>query len=389
MPKFIHTADWQIGKPYNRIEDFEKRSRLKSVRIESVQKIMDLVKEENCDFILVAGDLFDSPSPTLSDVRAVLSIIGEYEIPVYAIPGNHDFGGEGSFWTQDKFADSRSELAPNFHILLEPVPLVVNDSVILPCPLKKRHETKDLLAWLNEVNWNEYTGLTRIMVAHGSVSNFQSNQDYLPEEQVVYSNLLNLDRLPSEELDYIALGDWHGFKKINDKAFYSGTPEIDRFPLGDTNTPGYTLVVETERNKNPKVQEIFTSSVNWYTVTQKVEGAEDLKSLEQNINDLKSGVNKDLVLLNVSGFLSLEDFKVYNSLKEKLSADLIRLKLYENIALKPSEEEMRSLAENHEHPLISSVAQKIINDLEDEDSDDDLAVLSAALRELYLNSSNH
>jgi DNA repair exonuclease SbcCD nuclease subunit len=48
-------------------------------------------------------------------------------------------------------------------------------------------------------------------------------------------NRITLERLPSSEIDYIALGDWHGIKQVNQKVWYSGTPEIDRFPKRGVN----------------------------------------------------------------------------------------------------------------------------------------------------------
>ena len=33
MPLFLHSADWQIGKPYARVHDPDKRARLRQVRL--------------------------------------------------------------------------------------------------------------------------------------------------------------------------------------------------------------------------------------------------------------------------------------------------------------------------------------------------------------------
>jgi hypothetical protein len=35
----LHTADWQIGKPYGRVADPDKRSRLRQVRLEAIDRI--------------------------------------------------------------------------------------------------------------------------------------------------------------------------------------------------------------------------------------------------------------------------------------------------------------------------------------------------------------
>ena len=43
MPRLLHTADWQIGKPYRWIDDPERRSRLQRARIEAVERIIELI----------------------------------------------------------------------------------------------------------------------------------------------------------------------------------------------------------------------------------------------------------------------------------------------------------------------------------------------------------
>ncbi|MCE2725348.1 MAG: metallophosphoesterase, partial [Planctomycetaceae bacterium] len=90
MTTFIHTADWQLGKPFAGIRDVTKRSLVQQERIEAIRRIRAAVVERRAAFVLVAGDLFDSPTPTRTVVAQALGVIGEMPVPVYAIPGNHD-----------------------------------------------------------------------------------------------------------------------------------------------------------------------------------------------------------------------------------------------------------------------------------------------------------
>ena len=55
MVRFLHTADWQIGKPYARVVDPDHRARLKQVRIAVIQRMALLVQGQQLDFVLVAG----------------------------------------------------------------------------------------------------------------------------------------------------------------------------------------------------------------------------------------------------------------------------------------------------------------------------------------------
>jgi len=94
MLSFLHSADWQIGKPYARVQDPDKRAKLRQVRIAAIDQIAQCAKEQAAAFLLVAGDLFDSPTPSSSDISAVCQALGRLSCPVLVIPGNHDHGAQ-------------------------------------------------------------------------------------------------------------------------------------------------------------------------------------------------------------------------------------------------------------------------------------------------------
>ena len=121
---FLHTADWQLGKPYARVTDDAKRARLQAERFECLKRIAAAVSQHKAAFVLVAGDLFDSPSPLKSSVAMACEAIGQMGVPVVVIPGNHDHGGPGSLWEQPFFLQQRDQLAPNLQVLLTTLPSI-------------------------------------------------------------------------------------------------------------------------------------------------------------------------------------------------------------------------------------------------------------------------
>ena len=132
MVQFIHTADWQIGKPYSRVQDDEKRALLRRQRIETIRSIGELVRDHDAQFVLVAGDLFDTDSPTKADVSATCSAIGSLQVPVYVMPGNHDYAGPGSIWEQEFFLRQQQDKAQNLHVLTRCEPVILDSAVLLP-----------------------------------------------------------------------------------------------------------------------------------------------------------------------------------------------------------------------------------------------------------------
>jgi DNA repair exonuclease SbcCD nuclease subunit len=387
MPvKFIHTADWQIGKPFAWVSDPDKRLILQRKRIDAIKRIADEVNSQNASFVVVAGDLFDSPTPTKSLVSEVCSLIGKMKVPVFVIPGNHDHGGPLGLWDKDFFIKECKQLARNLHVLLEPEPLEADMAVILPCPLLRRHESSDPTTWIRnrlETIQGLPTGKPRIVIAHGSVQDFGSIPDEDEGLHTFNANRIELGKLPMDELDYVALGDWHGAKSVDQKAWYSGTPELDRFNKGGDYTPGKILVVETTRGLKPSVTPIPVSETRWHEAAFSLNQEEDIQLLEARVDELVGKeVNMDLMKLHVSGLTGLDGFKRLADLYETFRSRFICLRLEDTVRMQPSSNELESLTTNSEDPLTAQVASRLLELMEGDGESAEVARL--ALRELYM-----
>ena len=379
--KFIHTADLQLAKPYGSIQDETKRVKLKDVRFDVFTTIKKMVEDEDAKFVVIAGDMFDSTTPTNYEVSQACSLIGAINVPVYVIPGNHDHGGKGSVWYQDFFIKEQPRLAPNLIILLEPKAIEIDHAILFPCPLLKRHEYDDLTSWLSIIDTSVFpASKPKIVIAHGTTQDFSSVSTLDDEYDV--PNFIDLARLPENEFDYIALGDWHGTKKVGNKAWYAGTPEIDRFIKGAENKPGHILLVEADCKKAPVVTEIRTTKVEWY---EKEFEFIDENSLNIFIAEIKAlfgtRVAEDLLKLTLTGHLGLADFTKLEEQITTLESRMINLKLDNRVSITPTNDEIESLKNRLSDPLISSVADKLIQAsmLGNEDAE----IATVALRELY------
>jgi DNA repair exonuclease SbcCD nuclease subunit len=61
-------------------------------------KTINLCIEKKVDFVLIAGDLFNTALPDIESLKVVVTKLKElkdYNIPVYIIPGSHDFSPSG------------------------------------------------------------------------------------------------------------------------------------------------------------------------------------------------------------------------------------------------------------------------------------------------------
>lgn len=375
---FLHTADWQLGKPFAGVGDEGKRARLQQERIACLQRIAAAAREHAAAFVLVAGDLFDSPRPTKATVSAACSAIGAMGVPVLAIPGNHDHGGPGSLWEQPFFLRERDSLAPNLQLLLEPAPYELPEAVLFPCPLRRRREPGDPTAWLRTLAFE--TAKPRILLAHGSIQGFSSADE--EEQEELGANLLRLDLLPEPELDYLALGDWHGTKRAGAKAWYAGTPEPDRFPKGEANDPGHVLKVTAARGLPPEVEVLATAGIGWHQFAFDFSEDSDLARLEALFTEkIGARTGGDLLKLDLAGGLGIDAAHRLDLLLDAWQARLLRLKLSDRTRLEPTLAEMHALTERREDPLIARVAARLVE--ESRGAGEEAAIARLALRELH------
>ena len=368
MLSFLHSADWQIGKPYARVEDPDKRAKLRQVRIEAIDRIGQCARDQQAAFLLVAGDLFDSPTPSSSDISAVCQALGRLCCPVLVIPGNHDHGAPGSVWHQRFFQDECQRRAPNLQVLLSREPLVLEQAIVLPCPLLRRTDSQDPTAWVRSIDWEALpSDRPRILLAHGSIHGFGSEDldadgGNLPSSQ----NQLRLDDGLLGQLDYVALGDWHGLKQVHAKGWYSGTPEPDRFPRHDAYRDGVVLAIQVERGALPQVTPLPTAALQWHTTAVHLSGDDELARLEATLQTLLGDEpGRHLLLMEESGSLSLEGHRRYDALLERLEAQLLRLKRRGRCAQAPGPSELQAHSQRPSDPLIAKVAQRLQSELED------------------------
>ncbi|MFM7312938.1 MAG: exonuclease SbcCD subunit D [Cyanobium sp.] len=362
MLRILHTADWQIGKPYGTVADEQKRFRLQQERIAAVGRIRDLVRLHRVQLVLVAGDLFDSPTPAPPAVLEVLEAIGDMQVPVLVIPGNHDHGAAGTVWHRDDFLRQQRQFAPNLQLLLERRPFLLEQAVLLPCPLLRNQDSRDPCQWLQALDWNQLPAdRPRLVLAHGGVQGF-GGRDYAADEeaQLGANNLIDLQALPAEHIDYIALGDWHNLKRVSEQAWYPGTPEPDRFDQGEDNQRGQVLQVDVQRGGAPAVTPRTTGRLHWHNLAFRFSGDADLDRFERQLQDLTAGrVARDLLRLEVSGSLSLAGHRRYQQLLDDLQTRLLRLRIKGDCQQAPGADELQQLIDDSDNPLIARVASQL------------------------------
>lgn len=313
--RFIHTADWQIGKVF-RFVDHAAMGALQLARLDAITRIGELALEHRVRHVLVAGDVYDhaAPSPHTRN-QAIERMRAHGSVQWHLLPGNHDPHQANGLWDQLRWRG----LPDNIHAHAEPTLTVMEQGVaaLLPAPLHHRRTLADTTAWMDDAHTDQ--GLIRIGLAHGAVHGFDTE-----EEQ--RANPIEPTRPQLAHLDYLALGDWHGPLRINERCWYSGTPETDSF---NTRGTGTALLIDIDGpNELPHVTELPTGQFRWLSLDERVEDLEDIKLLDKKLRDLGGDLNRTLVALTLSGALSLADMQHFEEqIVESAAAALFQLRI--------------------------------------------------------------
>lgn len=332
MVRFVHTADLQLGKPFAYL-DVERAALLGEARLQALRKLLEKAGESSADFVVVAGDFYDANTIDHAWVVKANDLVRHAGVPVYVIPGNHDHGGGESIFATNRM---RSTQPDNLHVLLtdEPVLCVGERAVILPAPLLRRHERRDVTEHMtSELGRDLVPSAVRIGLAHGGVTEFGLGEDAM--------NLIDSGVVERAELDYLALGDWHGLKQVTDRVWYSGTPEPDRFK---DNEPGHALIVEIEhQGAQPEVTPFPTARYRWLRRNQSFRGSDDIADFEAFLDGLDP-MSDCLVRLEYDGALTLSENQRLEAALEQARHGLVDLRERgAGVVAMPSDEELQSL----------------------------------------------
>lgn len=262
MLTFLHTADWQIGRVFSQFDE-EDSAALSAARLEAVRSLAELATREQVDAVLVAGDVFDAQGVRDKTVDRLFLAMAAFQGPWLLLPGNHDAALVESVWTR---AHRRGIIPPQVTVCLSATPVTLpGKAVVMPAPLVQRHTYSDLTAWFDSADTDPQ--LPRIGLAHGSVQG-------LLAEGIDANNPIAADRVTRARLDYLALGDWHGTLQVNDRCWYAGTPETDRFR---DNASGQALLVSIEGpGAQPRVRTERTGAYRWVTQEHVLAGPTDI-----------------------------------------------------------------------------------------------------------------
>ena len=327
MISLLHTADWQIGRVFSQFE-LDDAAALFEARFAAVERLAAIAAERSVDAVLVAGDVFDAQTVADKTIRRLFNAMQGFTGAWVLMPGNHDAALTESVWTR---ARRIGAIPSNVICCLEPKPAVVAGKfTLLPAPLTQRHTHSDLTEWFGAVPSSD--GLPRIGLAHGCV------QGILPVD-IDSANPIAAGRAQNAGLAYLALGDWHGTKRVDDRTWYSGTPETDRFKANDS---GQALFVSiASEDAIPVVEPVRTGKFNWRQLETQLAVGSDVDGVVDILNAMGGG---DVLQVRTFGTCNLAGHRQLSAALDAARAKA-RAVVWDGaeLRLEPTEEDIQSL----------------------------------------------
>lgn len=284
--RFVHTADLQLGMS-RRFLAPEAQARFAQARIEAVRALGRLAVAEQCEFVVVAGDVFEANQLDRQVVARSLEALAGVPVPVYLLPGNHDPLDAGSIFAS-------APMPANVTVLPLGVTPVRPGVELVAAPWTSKRPLSDLLGGALRDAPPAGPGVVRIAVGHGAVDVLAPDRDN--PARIVVAAL--------EGADYVALGDRHSTTRVGERVWYSGAPEATDFDEVD---PGNVLVVSiAEAGASPVVVPHRVGRWRFLRRSFSIDGADDVAALAQWLAG-QEGKAETVVRLDLSGTVSLAE----------------------------------------------------------------------------------
>lgn len=290
---FIHTADIHLDAPFSSLGDKEKADIRRQELEDCLKNIIDRVRIQNVDLLIISGDFFEDSHIRGSTIIGVKNLFSElYGTEVIIIPGNHDPLKENSFYHTIGWGE-------NVHILTD------SNQVLF---LKKCNTCIYNMGAIGNVA-GDFSNIKEkdisadtfnILVFHGTID--------MPFEESNYNSIGSKD-IFELGMDYVALGHMHNYIRFQNSTSLMINPGSP-IPMGfdEEGVHGFIQgkIMYTDDNKK-LVEADFVpfSSRNYYNIELDVTGCNRNEEIIQKLStdDNINFSNKDLYSLTLRGFI--------------------------------------------------------------------------------------
>lgn len=317
--KIIHCADLHLDSKIDTLQLDKTKLRREEI-LHSFERLCDYAKNNNVDAIIVAGDMFDTNKISLKSKRRIFHAISSISnVKFFYLSGNHDsyniMNDEDCPKNVFTFTDNWTKFNLNGINVIGANPQGEDYSKLIDTLILDKKETN-------------------IVVMHGQVANYKSNQK---------GALISIPKLKNKGIDYLALGHIHYYScnQLDERGVmvYSGC--LDGRGFDETGEKGFVLL----DIQNGKIEHEFIAfSSRQYFVSEYVTSANStyLQEVDAIVCNLKEKYSStSLVKLVIKGEHSTDYIIDVEYLANKLNEIFFYSKVIDETTLKISESDFQ------------------------------------------------
>lgn len=261
--KLMHLSDLHLGKLILEQSMIDDQKYI-------LNQIIDIVKKEQVDIVLIAGDVYDKSIPTIEAVNLFsdfLTRLYKLKVLVFVISGNHDSKDRLSFGNE-LFVDNGIYIEGIFNGNLRCETINDKDGKlnIYMLPFIKPVEVKRF--YPDEII-DTYEDAIKCILKHSSINKSERNiilvhqfvtslgEDVIrsDSESISLGGIDNIDVTLFKDFDYVAMGHIHGPQKVGrETARYSGSPL--KYSFSEVNQKKSVCIIEFNSKEDINISKI-------------------------------------------------------------------------------------------------------------------------------------
>ncbi len=312
MPiRLLHTADIHLGMKFTRGYEADVRDKLIQARVDVVGRLVQIANDQQCDLLVIAGDLFHNTKPATKDIKQTARQLKNFIGQVLILPGNHDFYDADTSALWPRFTALMGE---NMVVMKDQEALLISvgdqQAAIYPGPCLSNHSSTNAIGWVMKARSKTEANF-HIGIAHGNLDGVTPdfNAEYFPmTNSELEATGVSLWLLGHAHIRYPNVEAGSG-----ELALFASTPEPDGF---DCRHEGSTWIVTLDDGGGHSYEAMKTGQYQFHDVSKNVMQEKDLKDLGKAFEKLDP--SKDLVKLKLEGRLGSESYSNIGNLLNDL-----------------------------------------------------------------------
>ncbi len=225
--RLLHTSDWHLGRSFHQVG-------LLGAQAAHLDHLVEVVRDEQVDAVLVSGDVYDRalPSPdTVALLSETLERLVDAGTRVVLSSGNHDSAirlGFASGLLERSGVHIRTSIADIGRpvlvgdVAIHALPYLEPALVADPLGAPERTHTAVIGAALDRVRAHAAArGGRTVVMAHAFVSGGATSES---ERDISVGGVAAVPPEVFDGVDYAALGHLHGRQQVAERVRYSGSP---------------------------------------------------------------------------------------------------------------------------------------------------------------------